>query len=275
MAHAWDNGEIDLIVADYFAILGSELSGDVVNKAAHNRALQKILPRNRGSIEFKHQNISAIMLGLGQPWINGYKPAANFQNALVDGVLRWLDAHPDWLRPASLRATSTLRDVPALWIGPAPGQRNEPPPVDPDFMVAMSRKYDVAERDARNRALGKAGEELVLAHECGILRKMGREDLADRVRWTAVLDGDGYGFDIASFEPDGRKKLIEVKTTNGWEWTPFHITRNELAVAEAQREEWQLLRVWNFARQPSAFALRPPLSAHVELAPTRFLASLR
>ena len=33
-----------------------------------------------------------------------------------------------------------------------------------------------------------------------------------------------------SFEADGRERLIEVKTTNGWERTPFHITRSELEV---------------------------------------------
>ncbi len=30
--------------------------------------------------------------------------------------------------------------------------------------------------------------------------------------------------------------LIEVKTTNGWERTPFHISRNELAVADENRD---------------------------------------
>lgn len=275
MTQGWADNEIDLIVADYFAMLGSELAGEIVNKAACNRALQQLIPRSRGSIEFKHQNISAVMLGLGQPWIVGYKPAANFQNALVDGVLRWLDAHPDWLRPAARQPSSRLRETPALWFGPPPAQRNEPPPVDPEFMAAIGRKYDVAERDARNRSLGKAGEELVLEHECAALRQSGREDLADRVRWTSMQDGEGFGYDIASFEPDGREKLIEVKTTNGWERTPFHITRNEVAVAEARQEEWHLVRLWNFARKPSAFTLRAPLSAHVELTPTSFLASLR
>jgi len=275
MAQSWTTGEIDLIVLDYFTMLASELDGAPFNKAGHNRTLQQILPRSRSSIEFKHQNISAVMLGLGQPWIEGYKPAANFQNALVDGVLRWLDEHPDWLRPASKQGASRVREAPALWIGPPPVQRNEPPPVDAEFMAAIGRKYDVAERDARNRALGKAGEELVLAHECEILRQAGREDLSERVRWTAVQDGDGFGFDIASFEPDGRNRLIEVKTTNGWERTPFHITRNEMAVAETRRDEWHLIRIWNFARKPSAFVLRPPLSADLELTPTSFLASLR
>lgn len=168
-----------------------------------------------------------------------------------------------------------LREAPTLWIGPPPSQRNEPPPVDPEFMAAIGRKYDVAERDARNRRLGKAGEELILYHERQTLAHAGRDDLADKVRWTSEQDGDGFGYDIASFEPDGRERMIEVKTTNGWERTPFHITRNEMAVAETRRDDWHLVRVWNFARQPKAFSLRPPLSAHIELTPTSFLAALR
>ena len=154
MAEAWTDLEIDLIVADYFAMLVEELTGRSFSKAEHNRALQGLLidpPRSRGSIEFKHQNISAVLLGLGQPWINGYKPAANFQNALVDGVLRWLDSHPDWLAPKSGTSPSFLKEVPNLWIGPPPSQRNEPPPVDPEFMAAIGRKYDVAERDVTPR----------------------------------------------------------------------------------------------------------------------------
>ena len=141
-------------------------------------------------------------------------------------------------------------------------------------MAAIGRKYDVAERDARNRALGKAGEECVLHHERRHLSAAGRNDLADKVRWTSVQDGDGFGFDIRSFETDGREKLIEVKTTNGWERTPFHISRNELAVADTRREEWCLMRLWNFARAPSAFTLRSPLSDHAQLTATSFLAEL-
>lgn len=276
MAEVWTDAEIDLIVADYFSMLAQELAGHPFNKAEHNRTLQKLLPRGRGSIEFKHQNISAVLLGLGQPWIQGYKPAANFQNALIDGVLRWLDVRPDWLapQPPSI-ARARLSDASSLWIGPPPTQRNEPSPVDAEFMAKLGRKYDVAERDARNRALGKAGEELILRREIETLRQSRRDDLANKVRWTSVQDGDGYGFDIASFEPDGRERLIEVKTTNGWERTPFHISQNELAVADQRRDAWHLMRLWDFARTPKAFALRPPLQAYVELTPTSFLAALK
>lgn len=114
-----------------------------------------------------------------------------------------------------------------------------------------------------------------MASERATLAAAGRADLAARVRWVADEDGDGAGYDVASFEPDGTERLIEVKTTNGWERTPFHLTSNEIAVAEARRDVWQLIRLWNFARQPRAFAIRPPLDAHVSLTPTSFLAAPR
>ncbi len=276
MAEDWNDAEIDLIVADYFAMLSDEVCGRPVNKAEHNRKLRGSIDRSPGSVEFKHQNISAVMLGLGQPWIIGYKPAANFQGALVDVVLRRLDWQPGYLdRSASNPSSSTVNEDATLWIGPPPTLRNEPPPVDAEFMARIGQKYDVAERDARNRALGKAGEELVVRHEKRSLQTAGREDLADKVRRTAHLDGDGFGYDVASFEPDGAERLLEVKTTNGWERTPFHISRNELAVAESQCDSWHLIRLWDFARSPKAFALRPPLERHAELTATSFLAALR
>jgi hypothetical protein len=115
----------------------------------------------------------------------------------------------------------------------------------------------------------------VVAHERATLTIAGRRDLAERIRWVSEEDGDGAGYDVASFDPDGRARLIEVKTTNGWERTPFHMSRNELAVAESRRREWRLVRLWNFARGPKAFEICPPLSAHVALTPTSFEASFR
>lgn len=224
-------------------MLGGELSGCSFSKAKHNRALQELIPRSRGSIELKHQNIGAVLLGLNERWIDGYKPAVNFQNALVDGVLRWLNARPDWLAPKADSVPSLVRETSSLWIEPPPAQGNEPLLVDPAFMAAIGRMRDVAERDARNRRLGKAGEKPILHHERQSLSQAGRGDLAGKVRWTAEQDGDGFGYDSASFEPDGRERMIEVKTTHEWERSPFHITRNELAVAETRRDDRHLVQV--------------------------------
>lgn len=277
----WTDQQNDAIVADYFAMLADDEAGRPYSKAEHNRRLQAAIGRPRGSIEYKHQNISAVLKGLGEDWIPGYKPAFNFQGSLVDAVARWLAAHPAWLSPytrvslAGGSPPSHVREAPTLWISPPPTLGNAPPPEELEQMQHIARRFDVAERDARNRALGRAGEERIVLHERSSLIAAGRDDLADRVRWVSDQDGDGAGYDIASFEIDGRPRLIEVKTTNGWERTPFHISRNELAVSEEHRRDWCLVRLWNFARDPRGFELRPPLDAHVSLMPTSFQASFR
>jgi hypothetical protein len=56
----WTDNENDLIVADYFAMLADDSAGRPYNKAEHNRHLQHRIDRSRTSIEFKHQNISAV-----------------------------------------------------------------------------------------------------------------------------------------------------------------------------------------------------------------------
>lgn len=101
MAGDWSDEQNDATVADYFAMLADDIAGRPYSKAKHNRLLQAVIDRPHGSIEYKHQNISAVLKGLGEDWIPGYKPAFNFQASLVDAVVRWLDRHPDWLVPAA------------------------------------------------------------------------------------------------------------------------------------------------------------------------------
>jgi hypothetical protein len=210
---------------------------------------------------------------MGEDWIGGYKPASNYQGSLGEAVVRWLARTPTWLERSTTRpAADGMKDRPSLWFEPPPTHSNQPPPAELDQMTAIARKFDVAGRDERNRMLGKAGESIVYDHEQAALRSAGRLDLARKVRWVSQEDGDGAGYDIASYTPEGQPRLIEVKTTNGWERTPFHISRNELAVAEARRDEWQIVRLWNFARTPRAFELKPPLDRHVSLTATNFRA---
>lgn len=277
-AGIWTDAQNDAIVADYFAMLADDIAGRPFSKAEHNRLLQARIGRSRGSIEYKRQNISAVLKGLGEDWLPGYKPAFNFQGSLVDAIVRWLDGHQHWLAPATRSGTglspSALREQAILYIGPPPTHSNAPPPDELEQMIAIARKYDVPARDARNRLLGRAGEERVLAHERATLRAAGRNDLAERIRWVSDVDGDGAGYDILSFDTDGSTRLIEVKTTNGWERTPFHITRNELEVADRHRHDWRLVRLWNFARKPQAFELCPPLERHVSLMATSYQANL-
>ena len=139
------------------------------------------------------------------------KPAYNFQMTLVDAVARWLAWNPAWLgRMPGSRSANGLREAAQIWIGPSPTLSNQPPPLELEQMLHVAKKFDVAGRDERNRALGRAGEERVVAHERSALKVAGRDDLARKVRWISEVDGDGAGYDIASFTPDGQERLIEV-----------------------------------------------------------------
>jgi hypothetical protein len=267
----WSDGAIDLIVADYCAMLQLELAGQPFNKAAHNRALQDLTGRVHGSIERKHQNISAVLVRLGLPWIKGYKPLPNFQNALIDGVGRYLALKGQPVLSAATSTAPMVAEATSLWIGPPPS----PSPRDEKETDALRRlicKFDPAERDAQNRTLGKQGEELVLEHERIRLLAANRRDLERKLEWTSEVRGDGAGYDIRSFNLDGRERLIEVKTTNGSALTPFFLSENERAFSEERPDAFRLVRLHNFRDKPSAFELAPPLDRWVKLTPASYRA---
>lgn len=263
----WTEGELDLIVADYFRMLHAELAGEDYSKADHRNALLVLIQRSKGSVEFKHQNISAVLQDLGLPWIKGYKPRSNYQGALLQAIERRLVAQPGLLE-VSVEAPSRpglgeLFVPPPLRLGTGDRSRE---------WHRLVRRFDPAARDARNRQLGRAGEEFVLGVERRRLQEAGQGGLAEKIRWVSHEDGDGAGFDILSFDVSGAERLLEVKTTCGAERTPFYLTRNELALSEERPDEFRLVRVHQFANDPKIFTLVPPLSAHVALEPVTYRA---
>ena len=280
----WTDQEIDLIVADYFDMLKLELAGLPFVKAERNRGLQANTGRSRGSIEFKHENISAVLLKLGMPWITGYKPMPNFQTALIAGVERYLDADitlfeglPDHIVGGSAPfAESTMRDALAESMQvflEAPPALPSTQPAEPEPLRRLLRKFDPAARDERNRVLGKTGEAYILQFERMQLKLAHRPDLARKVRWVSEEDGDGAGYDIQSFDAAGNRRLLEVKTTRGHKTTPFYLSENERSFSVEQPNEFRLVRLYDFNRAPRAFELTPPLEESVLLRPINYRAS--
>ena len=267
----WSPQEIEAIVADYFDMLEIEMAGGVVVKKAHNRALQNVIDRSPGSIEYKHRNISAVLNALGSPYIPGYKPAVNYQRALFDAIEARIDGSDFQNRVADapvIGATSPKN----LIYEQAPSMSDKPYAAN-RRLDRLVRKFDAARRDARARALGEEGESFLFQAEQNRLSEIGRDDLAGKVRWVAKEDGDGAGYDILSFSRYGDERWLEVKTTNGPATTPFWITENERRVSEDRPDVFRLARLYDFSRVPATFRLRPPLSDHVRLSPSQYRAT--
>lgn len=133
MSDDWSQQEVEIIVEDYLSMLALELRGQDYSKAERNRELRKLLPvRSRGSIEFKHQNISAVMIEIGYPYVEGYKPRSNFQGLLQEVVERRVHARPELAttvtklieQPAVKPAS--LGDILAILVDPpTPAKRKE------------------------------------------------------------------------------------------------------------------------------------------------------
>lgn len=260
----WQDDELDVIVADYFAMLAAELADLPYVKARHNAAVMAQIGRTHRSVEFKHQNISAVLDELGMPWISGYKPKRNYQNAIFDAIDRYLSKNPAILEPAP-RLPLVLPPAVEIFVAPPSlSVTNEP---IPERLRRLVQKFDPIERDHRNRSLGKAGEAFVVDLERHQLIEADRSDLARKIRWVAAEDGDGAGYDVLSFNPDGHECLIEVKTTNGSARTPFFLTRNECDVANERPADWRIYRVHLFARGPRIFTITPPLEKSLKLTP--------
>ena len=266
----WRDDELDAIIADYFAMLAADLAGRPYVKSRHSAALMAQIGRTHRSVEFKHQNISAVLDELGLPWIPGYMPKRNYQNAIFDAIDRYLTLHPAILVPApALQLETPLTS--AIFVDPptpATGKQSIP-----ERLKRLVQKFDPVERDQRNRSLGKAGEAIVVDVERKRLAQADRGDLARKVRWGAEEDGVGAGYDIYSFDPSGHERLIEVKTTNGAARTPFFISRNEYEFASERPADWRIYRVHLFARQPRIFTISPPLEAMLLLRPETWRAS--
>lgn len=280
MPEAWSSEEVAATVADYFVMLEHEFRGEPFNKSEHNRRLRTILRnRSEGAIEFKHCNVSAILIEIGFPYVDGYKPRGNYQELLKDEVAVYLDLHADIVALAEAIVEAPVFDF------------AEPLSIDDIFVPAPSRdrthatyekrqpsspilrNVNYLEREARNSSLGLAGEKFVLDVEHRRLWELGLRSLAERIEHVAMTQGDGLGYDIVSYDTDGRERLIEVKTTAFGSMTPFFASAKEVSVSDS-REEFHLYRVFKFRETPRIFSLPGPLRESCTLDPVQFRARL-
>lgn len=266
----WSRQEVEATVRDYLDMLASELRRESFNKAAHNEALRaRLHDRTRGAVERKHQNISAVLIELGFPYINGYKPLGNIQSMLRDVVREHLPSL-EYLVEADVEAPQNhviVDDLLGIRVDP-PAHTHASVREAPADYVVPSRRFppvNYLQKEALNRSLGDAGESLVMEFERSRLRGEGKDHLARNVEQISKTVGDHAGFDIHSYEFSGRDRFIEVKTTRYGKLTPFYISSGEVRFSEANAHAYHLYRLFEFRQNPKLFLLPGDVGRHVQL----------
>lgn len=275
----WTRLEVEAVVADYFQMLTFELSGQQYSKSVHRRGLiTKLNDRSEGSVELKHQNISAVLIDLSAPWIVGYKPRKNYQRLLFDVVAERLegDRGIDEVASAAVeqQAVTPIVESYVGFLVPAPHYKTIGEPAVATYKrrtVGVRRDY--LGQEARNRSLGAAGEAVVVGYERHRLHELGAKRLVDRVEQVSITQGDGLGYDVLSFDPDGKERFIEVKTTAFGPEAPFYVTKTELELSKAAPDLFRLYRLFEFRHSPRMFEMTGVLGVHCGLEPISYLAT--
>ncbi|MGC9490955.1 MAG: DUF3883 domain-containing protein [Thermovirgaceae bacterium] len=275
MPKPWSKEEVALIVQDYFSMLQSELLSAYYNKTEHRQKLKKILSnRSEGSIEMKHQNISAVLIELGMPYINGYKPRGNYQNLLLETIKDYISENTEIVQVME-DAVNLEAEIPSvenilesLVAPPKQIFRTQCPQKRPPFTNLSGTNY--LRKEAQNQKLGLAGEIFVINFEKAWLISRGKNHLSEIVEHTALFN-DAAGFDIHSYNEDGSDKFIEAKTTRFGQYTPFFATRNEVEFSTKNHEQYWLYRVFEFEKNAKMFTLKGSLTESFTLTPTEFM----
>jgi hypothetical protein len=283
MSDSWSREEVEVVVSDYFEMLVCEFRGEGYNKRERARNLLPLLRnRSHASIEYKRRNISAVLIDIGFPFIGGYKPLFNYQNILYDIVVARISSDASLRREAVTdadRATEvpSVENILSVLVDPPVLDRftgvRERPPWKYGTARPESLGVNYLEREARNAALGAAGEEFVVRYETARLLSDRKDSLAANIVHASRIWGDGVGFDILSFENSGAEKLIEVKTTKYGAEAAFYISDSERNFSEQNANAYHLYRLFTFRADPHLFTLQGSLSSTCALNPNSYRAT--
>ncbi|GIK35398.1 MAG: hypothetical protein AMXMBFR45_05030 [Gammaproteobacteria bacterium] len=279
MSAQWSESEVEAAVADYFRMLRLELTGHRYNKTEHRRALMEQLNnRSDSSVELKHQNISAVLIEMGIPYIDGYKPRFNYQRSLLPAaVTEFLKYHPEFQQLVArdsevVPLTPAVEDFLSAWEEPPAQETRKAPAIAEPRPIYNPGGVNFLEREARNQSLGEAGEKFVINFERARLIRAGKVSLADRIEQVSAIVGPSAGFDIRSFEENGSDRFIEAKTTKYGKNTPFFLTPNELRFSRDNASSYYLYRLFRFRDSPRLFGLPGHVADWCILEPSEFTA---
>ena len=108
------------------------------------------------------------------------------------------------------------------------------------------RTVNYIQNNIENKRIGDLGELWVIEREKQKLMQANKPKLAKKVKHVAKEKGDGLGYDILSYDQNGKEIYIEVKTTKGNVNSTFYITRNELEKSKIEKDNYRIYRVYKY-----------------------------
>jgi len=289
----WSREEYFASVDAYLGMLVEELAGRAYNKrAVRDALLPRLSGRTAASSEKRMQNISAALQAKGLKYITGYKPLANYADALVSVLDEALPRFPD-----------LVGDTPGSTIQVAMGEEHDaghttaaeppappivsydacliaaptdaPPPRQPKRRTKPAVPGALEVRERTERLIGLRGELWIVDMEVNNLQAAGRPDLAAQVVHASKVEGDGLGYDVRSFDIEGSQLHIEVKTTTRGAAEPFVVTDNEVAFSAEAGSSFRLYRVFDWGKVPGLYILTGSLEPQLNLRPREWAATPR
>jgi len=67
-----------------------------------------------------------------------------------------------------------------------------------------------------------------------------------------------------------KRGFWKIETTNGWQHTPFFMSKNELDFANQSNERYSIIRLYDFNRSQRAFEISNPIRNRLNIIPDHF-----
>lgn len=202
-----------------------------LNDLVEMNLIQNIRPSSKDTVsEQPPDQASSASVGAAEPENDKeerFEPLPPFDEVTPD----LLEPTPDWSHPSSSGS------------GGGSGGGGWSPP------SAQDKK--------RDEEIGRRGEEIVLKLEMERVERVGLP--TDKVIWISKTNPMA-DYDIRSIDDDGKKLIIEVKSTSG-EGGRFQWSKAEFQRALSERRRYILYRVYNASgKTPTVRAFRDPVA---------------
>ena len=134
--------------------------------------------------------------------------------------------------------------------------------IDANSKTKKKQKSNNSKRNSKpSKKVGDAGEQYVYDYEKNKLITCGQKDLADKIVKQYDDLSSFPGYDIQSFDKDGNKIFIEVKSTKTKKKSYFEISENEINAAKRHGKNYHIYHVTDALINPKITrVIKDPIS---------------